>query len=115
MPRKARREETEVESQHGHCADVLMSDFGIPKEMRIQVCEEIAKVYKQCTMIHCIIIASVRGFQPHGATRMLEGFLGEHSTHEQCNSKASIERRSRPQGSFDSRGYYHQHDPYEDF
>ncbi len=81
---------SEVERHHGHCADLLMSDFGIPNKMRIQVCEEIAKVWTQVTLIHCMIIWSVRGFQPLAATRSLELFLHQHKTHEQKYSKKSI-------------------------
>lgn len=104
MPRK-RREESEVERAHGHCADLLMSDFCIPKQMRKEVCEEVARVWKQNTMIHCLIIASVRGFQPHSATRGLQYFLEKHATREQKHKKQEGPRRG---GTFDSQGYYHQ-------
>lgn len=112
MRHRKKAEETEAERDHGHCADLLMSDFGIPKTMRKEVCEEVAKVWKQNTMIHCLIISSVRGFQPHGATRGLEHFLHRHATHEQEHKK---QERPRQSGSFDSRGNYHapEHDPYD--
>lgn len=105
-PRK--KVETQVERTHGHCADELMKDFGIPKEMREQVCEEVAKVWVQVTMIHSSIIWSVRGYQPHSATRGLEIFLNRHATHEQKNRKNQPEERREP-GHFDSRGFYHDH------
>lgn len=54
MPRK-RKAETDVERTHEHCADELMRDFGIPKEMRVKVCDEVAKVGVQVTMIHSSI------------------------------------------------------------
>ena len=84
-----RRKETKVESDHGHCADVLMSDYGIPRKFRVQTCKEIAKVWKQFTMIHCLIINSVRGWQPNSATRGLEYFLVQHQTHEPKNHNQS--------------------------
>lgn len=103
MTRK-RKVETEAERTHGHCADVLMGDFGIPKDMRDAVCQEVGKVWKQNTMIHCLIISSVRGFQPHAATRGLEYFLQEHATHEQKHKKQD---RPRHDGTFDRHGNYH--------
>lgn len=113
MPRK-KKTETEDERVHGHCADVLMNDFGIPKEMRAEVSTEVAKVWKQNTMIHCLIISSIRGFQPHGATRGLETFLRRHARHEPKHQKPTTGRR--PSGSFDSRGYYHPpEESYDDF
>ncbi len=82
-----------------------MKDFGVPKRMREEVCQELDKVWKQVVMIHSTIIWSVRGYQPHGATRGLEYFLRRHATHEQKNRKQ--ETRPRRDGTFDSRGYYH--------
>lgn len=96
--------ETEAERTHGHCADVFINDFGIPKTMRKEVCEKIAKVWKQNTMIHCLIISSVRGYQPHPATRGLQVFLERHATREQRYKK---QERAHREGTFDSRGYYH--------
>jgi hypothetical protein len=81
--------ESEVERDHGHCADVLMSDYGIPRHMRKRVCEEVAKVWKHDIMFHDIIAASVRGWQPNPATATLESFLRQHATHEPKNHKGS--------------------------
>ena len=103
MSRK-RRVETDAERTHGHCADVLMSDFGIPKDMRDAVSQEVGKVWKQNTMIHCLIISSVRGYQPNAATNGLEHFLRMHATQEQKHKK---QERSRQSGTFDSNGHYH--------
>lgn len=103
---RKRKVETEVERAHGHCADELMKDFGIPKEMREKVCEEVAKVWKQVAMIHCTIIWSVRGYQPHAATHGLEHFLHTHATCEQKNRKQGPQRS---QGHFDSKGDFHWH------
>ena len=100
-----RKVETQNERFHGDCADELMRDFGVPKEMREQVCEEVAKVWKQVTMVHCLIIASVRNYQPHTATRGLEIYLAQHATHEQKHRKR--EPHHRRSGYFDSRGHYH--------
>ncbi len=100
--------ETENERRHGHCADELMKDFGIPKSMRPQVCDEVAKVWKQVVMIHSSIIWSVRGYQPHQATRSLEHFLNQHATHEQKNRKPEPGMGRRSQGYFDSKGEYQQ-------
>lgn len=111
---RTQKAETKVERTHGHCADELMRDFGIPKEMRVQVCEEVAKVWVQVTMIHSSIIWSVRGYQPHGATRGLENFLSRHATHEQKNRKPEPGRQ-RQSGHFDSQGYYHHHGGRDDF
>jgi hypothetical protein len=83
----AKRVPTQVERTHGHCADELMKDYGLPKNLHVQVCEQIAGVWKQNTMIHSLIIWSVRGYQPHAATRGLEVFLREHATHEPKNHK----------------------------
>ena len=103
MPPRRRRE-TEVERAHGHCADVLMNDFGIPKAMRKKVCENVAKVWKQNTMIHCLIIASVRCYQPHAATRKLESFLRKHATREQKHRNHAAPRQS---ATFDLQGAHH--------
>lgn len=106
---KKKRIETEVERTHGHCADVLMSDYGIPKEMREEVCEKIAQVWRQNTMIHSLIISSVRGYQPHPATRALGYYLRQHGTHEpKHHKKERFERRES--GSFDSQGFYRPHE-----
>jgi hypothetical protein len=102
----SKRKQSEVERVHGHCADELMKDYSIPREMRAKVCEEIAKVWKQTVMIHSTIIWSVRGYQPHSATRGLEVFLQRHARSSSKNHKDSRERASRG-GSFDSKGYYH--------
>jgi len=107
MARK-KRVETQAERTHGHCADVLMSDFGIPKDMRDEVCQQIGRVWVQNTMIHCLIISSIRNYQPHAATRGLEAFLQRHATQEQKHRKP--EQRMSSQGHFDSRGHYHRHD-----
>lgn len=104
MPK--RRVESDVERTHGHCADVFLEDFGIPKEMRKEVCEEVAKVWQQVTMIHCMIIMSVRGFQPHPATRSLEIFLKRHATRPQKNSKEAVREREREPGGFERRKKY---------
>ena len=106
MPNQ-RRKQTEVERHHGHCADELMRDFGIPKAMRVEVCEEIAKAWVQCVMIHCQIIMSVRGYQPHHATRSLEHFLHTHATHSQKNHKQESWGRQHD-GRFDLQGNYHE-------
>jgi hypothetical protein len=71
-----------VEKIHGHCADVLMGDYGVPKGLRVQVCKEIEKVWEQNTMIHCMIIFSVRGYLPHSCTDSLKLFLEKHKTQE---------------------------------
>lgn len=109
----ARQKESEIEQAHGHCADVFIADFGIPKGMRKHICDEIAKVWKQNTMIHCVIIASIRGYQPRAATRGLQMFLERHATREQKHKKREHVRQS---GTFDSRGYYHPSEPsYDDY
>lgn len=77
----------EVELIHGDCADVLMLDYGIPTELRIEVCEHIAKIWAQNTMVHCLIIASIRGWQPQTSTRSLENFLREHQSHPPKNHR----------------------------
>lgn len=105
MARK--KAETNNERIHGHCADELMKDFGIPKTMRAEVCDEVAKVWTQVTMIHSSIIWSVRGYQPHAATRGLESFLRQHATHEQQNRKGEEHNRERS-GRFDSEGNYYE-------
>lgn len=105
---KGRRVETEVERTHGHCADVLMSDYGVPKGMREEVCRKIAGVWQQNTMIHCLIISSVRGYQPHPATKGLEHYLRRHGTHEPKNHKKERVEWGRS-GHFDSQGFYHPH------
>jgi hypothetical protein len=84
MPSK-RKKETEVEKLHGHCADLLMDDYGIQKEFRAEICEEIQKIWKQYSMIHCLIIISVRGYQPNSATRPLERYLQNYQTHPPKN------------------------------
>lgn len=89
MPRK-KRGLSKNEQTHGHCADVLIADFGVPKKLRPQICDEIAKVWVQGSLIHCVIILSVRGFDPHGATRSLELFLEEHKTHPQKNRNPAV-------------------------
>ena len=108
MPRK-RRVETEVEKTHGHCADLLMSDYRIPKDRRVQVCEQVAMIWRQNTMIHCLIIASVRGYQPHPATRGLSHFLDQHATQQPKNHKKDTLSAGRSQGHFDSQGFYREH------
>ncbi len=82
-----RLRETPLQARHGHCADVLMTDFGVPKDMRERICEEIDKIYVQVSMVHCMIIWSVRGFQPNAVTHSLEQILSAHATHEQRNTK----------------------------
>ena len=84
---RPKAKKTEAERTHGHCADVLMKDYGIPKELRASVCEEIAKVWVQNTMVHCLIITSVRGWQPSNATRGLQYFLMGNQTHSPLNHK----------------------------
>lgn len=72
---------TQVERKHSHCADLLMQDYGIPKEHRIAVCEAIDKIYEQISLIHCIIIASVRGYAPLPETDDLKRLLETLQTH----------------------------------
>lgn len=84
MPRKI----GDVEWHHGHCADVLMGDYGIRKELRREVCREIDKIYMQRTMIHCTIIASVRGWEPDPVTDELKKYLSEHQRHPPKNHRA---------------------------
>ncbi len=98
MPRK---DETEVERYHGHCADMLMDDYGIPKSVRIEVCEEIAKVWVQSTMIHSLIIWSVRGYQPHSATNGLKNFLQQHAGYPEP-------KNHKPEVGMSGRALYHQ-------
>ena len=107
MPRQ-KRVETEVERAHGHCAQVLMSDYGIPKSMHQEVCEEIAKLWKQGSMIHCVIITSIRGWQPVSGTNGLKYFLEQHQGYSPKNHKPESGVVHRPQGRYDSRGHYHQ-------
>ena len=82
-----RNAETQVEKEHGHCADALMFDYGIPRHMRVEVCEELAKLWWQLTMIHDVIIASVRGWRPVPGTEDLKIFLSERQTHSPKNHK----------------------------
>jgi len=83
----SQRAETKIEQDHGHCADVLMDDYGIRKGLRIEVCEEIARAWQQETMFHDLIIASVRGWRPRPSTEPLEAFLQKHRTHSPKNRK----------------------------
>lgn len=71
----------DLEKTHGHCADVLMDDYGIPKQMRREVCGEIDHIYEQISLIHCVVIAGVRGWQTIPQTRALRAFLVQHQTH----------------------------------
>ena len=115
MPRGKKVELSQVEKDHGHCAGVLMSDYGIPKSMHKEVCEEIAKLWKQGSMIHCVIISSIRGWQPRSGTNGLKYFLAERQGHSPKNHKPDAGAVRRQEGSFDSRGHYHQADPYDDW
>ncbi len=78
-----------VEEAHGHCADLLMGDYGIPKEFRSEICEEIDKIWIQNTMIHCVIAWSVRGWSPSPATNSLKALLEKLKTHPPLNQKPS--------------------------
>ncbi|PIR84300.1 hypothetical protein COU16_01750 [Candidatus Kaiserbacteria bacterium CG10_big_fil_rev_8_21_14_0_10_47_16] len=81
---------TQVEWDHGHCADVLMDDYRISKEHRVVVCEEINKIYTQRSLIHCVIIASVRGFLPLLETDELKSFLETLQTRSPKNQKGNV-------------------------
>jgi len=87
MPTKTRKKASVVEERHGHCADLLMSDYGIPNRFRSKICKEIDKIYEHDNMVHCQIIWSVRGFEPRQSTRFVEGLLNHLRTHPPKNHK----------------------------
>ena len=78
---------TKIEKNHGHCADVLMSDYGIPRKRRVELCHKIAEVWVEDTMFHDLVIASVRGYYPNRNIGPLVGYLETYKTHEPKNHK----------------------------
>lgn len=83
--------EAELEEKHGHCADVLMSDFGIPHEGRLTVLEGINLLYLNPGYIHCQIIHAIRGFGFRNAkSDAFKSVLSELATHAQLNTKESL-------------------------
>ena len=85
------REETKIEQDHGHCADVLMSDYGIPVGLRVELCHEISKVWKWDLMFHDLIIAGVRGYYRTNTVAPLKRYLEAHQTHHPKNQKDSFD------------------------
>lgn len=73
---------------HSHCADVLMEDYGIPPEHRVEICREIDKIYYHISVIHDVIIASIRGWAPIPQTDALKAILEGLKTHEPENHKS---------------------------
>ena len=86
----ARYKDTKLEKIHGHCADVLIEDYGVPYEHRPLICEEIDKIYLQISLIHCLIIASVRGWRPVPATDDLKALLERVKGHKPKNHKWTL-------------------------
>lgn len=101
----SRSKQTQNEKDHGHCADELMRDYDIPRSMRAAVCDEIAQIYRQGSIIHCVIITSVRGYRPMPQTRSLKNFLEQNATSRPKNHKQELESTSRG-GRVDSRGKF---------
>ena len=83
--------EVELEEKHGHCAHVLMEDFGIPQDFRLQVLEGIDALYQNPGYIHCQILLAIRGFcWRTEQTLAFKSMLLELATHEQLNSKEAM-------------------------
>jgi hypothetical protein len=69
-----------LEQKHGHCADFLMNEYGVPKLQRAGVLNEIDAIYDQGQMFHDIIIHGVRGYVRTSRTAQLKSFLEQHAT-----------------------------------
>ncbi|MDP3958373.1 MAG: hypothetical protein Q8Q36_02855 [bacterium] len=67
--------------EHEACAKLLMDDYGVPKEFKAHVVEEIERIWHNERLPHCLIVAGVRGYQEIRLTRSLEHFLDRHRTH----------------------------------
>lgn len=118
MSNKGSSKERQMVNLHGGCADLLMSSYGVPKHLRLEVCKQLVGVWKQNTMIHALIVASVNGAVPNPATRALEIFLERHGTHENKHHKSNWGRQNGQDvrgGTFDSKGYFHPSSPNDDW
>lgn len=81
------------ELNHKACVDLLVNEYGIPKEYRSEIMNEVKRIWHPERMPHFVIIRSIRGYLPVSATRNLETFLDSHKTHEPKHKKGSLAYR----------------------
>lgn len=75
---------------HKACADVLMKDFGVPREKILEVIALVKEIYDADGFAHCLIILSVGGFKESRRTLKLKYFLQEHGTQQPSRTKAKM-------------------------
>jgi len=69
-------------------ATILMDDFGVP-EFEIKNVVPLVQAARSAGLIHCRIVASVRGFDPNPLTDNLKHYL------QMSPRERAIERRKR--------------------
>lgn len=78
---------------HKACVDLLMNEYGVRKEHRAEILNEVMRIWHAVSMPHFVIIRSIRGFAPMAQTRTLEGLLERRKTHEPKHKKGSADYR----------------------
>jgi hypothetical protein len=81
------------ELNHKACVDLLMSEYGVQKEHRAVIMDEVKRIWDPVHMPHFVIIRSIRGFVPMSAARNLENLLEQRKTHPPKHKKGSPEYR----------------------
>jgi hypothetical protein len=96
------------ELNHKACVNLLMNEYGIPKEHRQEVMNEVKRIWDPVRMPHFVIIRSIRGFVPVAATRSLENFLERNQTHPPKHKKGSHEYNPGQQRDYREPDYGYQ-------
>lgn len=96
------------ELNHKACVDLLMGEYGISKEDRGQILDEVMRIWDPVRMPHFVIIRSVRGFAAVPQTRTLEMLLERLKTHPPKHKKGSPEYRKGARRDYQEPNYEHQ-------
>ncbi|MDB4992462.1 MAG: hypothetical protein JWL75_707 [Parcubacteria group bacterium] len=85
-----------------------MDEYGVQKTHRAEIMEEVKRIYDSVRMPHFVIIRSIRGYVPVGATRPLECLLEQYKTHPPKHKKGSSEYNPGQQRDYREPNHEHQ-------